>query len=210
MEQSMGPGTLAGRYVIRRELGRGGMAVVFLADDQKHDREVAIKLLLPGPSAAIGADRFTREIKVVARLQHPHILPLYDSGHDENRLFFVMPFVEGESLRQRLTATGAMPLPQTVRLARQIADALDYAHNRGIIHRDLKPENVLLTGDQALLADFGIARVLGSGADGAGETLTMAGTTVGTPQYMSPEQAAGGGTDRRSAAYSLGWLCYEV
>ncbi|HET9425260.1 MAG TPA: protein kinase [Gemmatimonadaceae bacterium] len=211
MEHSGAPRTLAGRYTVRRELGRGGMAVVVLADDLKHEREVAIKLLLPDVSAAVGAERFTREIKVVARLQHPHILPLYDSGYDEDRLFFVMPFVEGESLRQRLTGTGALSLIQTTRIARQIADALDYAHNRGIVHRDLKPENVLMNGEQALLADFGIARVLGTGDQKATEALTVAGLTVGTPHYMSPEQAAGDGTlDGRSDVYSLGCVCYEL
>ena len=200
---------LDGRYSIRRELGRGGMAVVMLADDSKYDREVAIKLLLPEASAAIGADRFSREIKVVARLQHPHILPLYDSGDVAGRLFFVMPYVDGESLRERLVRLGTIPLEQTVRLARQIADALDYAHARGIVHRDLKPENVLLAGDQALLTDFGIARV--TSLDAGAETLTAVGTTLGTPQYMSPEQGAGDRTlDARSDVYSLGCVCYEL
>src|SRR5215467_1665342 len=150
---------LAGRYKIRRELGRGGMAVVMLADDARHEREVAVKLLRPDVSEAIGADRFLREIKVVARLQHPHILPLYDSGDADGHLYFVMPYVDGESLRQRLSRVGALSLDQTVRIARHLADALDYAHARGIVHRDLKPENVLLAGDQALLADFGVALV---------------------------------------------------
>jgi serine/threonine-protein kinase len=200
---------LAGRYSIRRKLGRGGMAVVLLAEDSKHDREVAIKLLLPDASAAIGADRFAREIKLVARLQHPHILPLYDSGDIDGRLFFVMPYVEGESLRQRLIRSGTIPLEQTVRIARQIADALDYAHARGVVHRDLKPENVLLAGDQALLTDFGIARV--SSLDADAETLTAVGTTLGTPQYMSPEQGVGDRTlDARSDVYSLGCVCYEL
>ena len=200
---------LAGRYSIRRELGRGGMAVVMLAADSKHDREVAIKLLLPEVSAAIGTDRFTREIKVVARLQHPHILPLYDSGDIDGRLFFVMPYVDGESLRQRLLRLGRLPLEQTVRIARHIADALDYAHARGIVHRDLKPENVLLAGDQALLTDFGIAHV--ASLDAGAETLTGVGTTLGTPQYMSPEQGAGDrALDARSDIYSLGCVCYEL
>ena len=200
---------LAGRYALRRELGRGGMAVVMLADDAKHDREVAIKLLLPDVSAAIGTDRFLREIKVVARLQHPHILPLYDSGDADGRLFFVMPYVEGESLRQRLSRVGALPLDQAVRLARQLADALDYAHARGVVHRDLKPENVLLSGDQALLADFGIARV--ASLDEGVETLTAVGTLLGTPQYMSPEQATGDRSlDARSDVYSLACVCYEM
>ena len=185
------------------------MAVVMLADDVRHDREVAVKLLLPDVSAAIGADRFTREIKTVARLQHPHILPLYDSGDADGQLFFVMPYVDGESLRQRLDRLGALPLDQAVRIARQVADALDYAHARGIIHRDLKPENVLLTGDHALLADFGIARAIAR--DDQAESLTGIGTTVGTPRYMSPEQAtAERSLDARSDVYSLGCVCYEL
>ena len=146
---------------------------------------------------------------MVARLQHPHILPLYDSGDVDGRLFFVMPYVEGESLRQRLARLGALPLDQAVRIARQVADALDYAHTRGIVHRDLKPENVLLSGDEALLADFGIARV--ASLDAADEALTAIGTTLGTPHYMSPEQAAGErALDARSDVYSLACVCYEL
>ena len=203
--------TLGDRYLIRGELGRGGMAVVLLADDKKHERQVAIKVLLPEIAASTTADRFSREIKVVARLQHPHILPLYDSGHDGGHLYFVMPYVEGESLRQRLSNSGPLPLTQTVRLARQIADALDYAHNRGIVHRDLKPDNVLLSGDQALLADFGIARVFGTGNTSPAQALTVAGMTLGTPHYMSPEQIAGDETlDGRSDVYSLACMCYEM
>jgi len=180
---------VANRYTIRRETGRGGMASVFLAEDHKHEREVAIKFLLPELSAAIGAERFTREIKLVARLQHPHILPLYDSGEADGTLFFVMPYVEGESLRERLTRAGPLRLDETTRIVRQIADALDYAHGRDVVHRDLKPENILLAGGQALLADFGVARA--AHAPDGGATLTSVGMTLGTPAYMSPEQAAG-------------------
>jgi TolB-like protein/tetratricopeptide (TPR) repeat protein/tRNA A-37 threonylcarbamoyl transferase component Bud32 len=205
----MTPAMLANRYTIGREIGRGGMASVFLAEDHKHERQVAIKFLLPELSAAIGAERFTREIKLVARLQHPHILPLYDSGEADGTLFFVMPYVEGESLRERLTRAGPLRLDETARIVRQIADALDYAHGRDVVHRDLKPENILLAGGQALLADFGVARA--AALPGSNETLTSVGMTLGTPAYMSPEQAAGERTlDARSDVYALGCVCYEM
>ncbi len=199
---------LSERYAVRRELGRGGMAVVYLADDLRHDRPVAIKVLLPELAAAIGADRFEREIRTVARLQHPHILPLFDSGGDGDSLFFVMPFVDGESLRDRLQREGALALDTTAAIVRQIGDALDYAHARGVVHRDVKPENILLSGGQALLADFGIARAPARRVD---ETLTSAGTTLGTPAYMSPEQAAGDqDLDGRSDLYALGCVTHEL
>jgi serine/threonine-protein kinase len=205
---SGGKSILAERYQLIREVGRGGMATVYLAEDQKHGRQVAVKVLERELSAAIGADRFAREIKLVARLQHPHILPLYDSGDADGALFFVMPYVEGESLRDRLTRQGSLSLAETTGIIRQIGDALDYAHARGVVHRDIKPENILISASQALLADFGVARAAAS--DGL-QTLTAVGTTLGTPAYMSPEQASGErNVDGRSDLYSLGCVCYEM
>jgi len=205
---SGGKSILAERYELIREIGRGGMATVYLAEDQKHGRQVAVKVLEQELSAAIGAERFAREIKLVARLQHPHILPLYDSGDADGALFFVMPYVEGESLRGRLTREGSLSLAETAGIIRQIGDALDYAHARGIVHRDIKPENILMSAGQALLADFGVARA--TAKDGLG-TLTAVGTTLGTPAYMSPEQASGEpNIDGRSDLYSLGCVCYEM
>ncbi|MDQ3674571.1 MAG: serine/threonine protein kinase, partial [Gemmatimonadota bacterium] len=207
-EGAAGKSVLADRYQLIRELGQGGMATVYLAEDQKHGRQVAVKVLRPELSAAIGADRFSREIKLVARLQHPHILPLFDSGKAETGLFFVMPYIEGESLRQRLARDGSLSLADTAGLVRELADALDYAHTRDVVHRDIKPENILISAGQALLADFGIART--AARDGA-ETLTSADQTLGTPAYMSPEQASGArDIDRRSDLYSLGCVCYEM
>jgi serine/threonine-protein kinase len=205
---SGGKSILAERYELVREVGRGGMATVYLAEDHKHGRQVAVKVLERELSAAIGADRFAREIKLVARLQHPHILPLYDSGEADGALFFVMPYVEGESLRDRLTRQGSLSLAETAGIIRQIGDALDYAHARGVVHRDIKPENVLISTGQALLADFGVARA--AAKDGL-QTLTAVGTTLGTPAYMSPEQASGErNLDGRSDLYSLGCVCYEM
>ena len=199
---------LAGRYRIERRLGEGGMATVYLAEDLKHDRKVAIKVLRPELAAVIGAERFLSEIRTTANLQHPHILPLFDSGECDSFLFYVMPFVEGESLRDRLTREKQLPVPDAVRIAREVADALDYAHRRGVVHRDIKPENVLLHDGRALIADFGIALA----ASKAGETrMTQTGMSLGTPSYMSPEQAMG---DRdigpRSDIYSLGVMTYEM
>ena len=201
---------LGDRYEVLREVGRGGMASVHLARDLRHERDVAVKVLLPELAASLGADRFLREIRLVARLQHPHILPLFDSGEADGLLYFVMPFVDGESLRTRLDHEGAFGFDDSVRLVRQVADALDYAHARGVVHRDLKPENVLLADGQALLADFGVARwTADAGAQTA--TLTSVGMTVGTPAYMSPEQAtAEREIDARSDVYSLGCVCYEL
>jgi serine/threonine-protein kinase len=205
---------LADRYAIERAIGSGGMATVYLAEDLKHRRRVAVKVLRPGLLGAMGPDRFLREIDVVAKLTHPNILPLHDSGvlpdaagRSEGRPYFVMPFVEGESLRERLRREPQLPLDEAVRISEEIADALNYAHQRGVVHRDIKPENVLLEAGHAVLSDFGIARVTEVGAP----TLTATGFAVGTPAYMSPEQAAGDrAVDQRSDLYSLGCLLYEM
>jgi Tol biopolymer transport system component/tRNA A-37 threonylcarbamoyl transferase component Bud32 len=198
---------LADRYRIERELGQGGMATVYLAHDLRHDRQVAIKVLRPELAAVIGAERFLTEIKTTAHLQHPHILPLFDSGAADSFLFYVMPFVEGESLRDRLNREKQLPIPDAVRIATEVAGALDYAHRHGIIHRDIKPENILLHDGRALVADFGIALA----ASSAGGRMTETGMSLGTPHYMSPEQAMG---DReltpRSDVYALGAMTYEM
>jgi len=206
---------LAGRYAIERELARGGMATVYLARDLKHDRRVAIKVLREEVAAAVGAERFLEEIRVTARLQHPHILPLFDSGAvpataraDDGLLWYVMPFVEGETLRARLARDGRLPVNVAVQLAREMADALDHAHRHGIVHRDVKPENVLLQGDHALVADFGIALAL---EHAGGDRLTRTGIAIGTPQYMAPEQASGErAIDARADVYALGAVLHEM
>jgi eukaryotic-like serine/threonine-protein kinase len=198
---------LADHYRIERELGRGGMAVVYLAQDLRHDRPVALKVLLPELAATLGPERFQREIRLAARLQHPHILTVHDSGEAAGRLWFTMPFVEGESLRDRLRRERQLPVDDALRIAREAAAALDYAHRHGVVHRDIKPENILLTADgDTLVADFGIARALG-GEDG----LTQTGLAIGTPAYMSPEQAAGDtALDARTDLYSLASVLYEM
>ena len=199
---------LSGRYVLERELGRGGMATVWLARDLKHDRPVALKVLHPDLASSLGPERFQREIRLAARLQHPHILTVYDSGESGGQLWFTMPFVEGQSLRERLGQTGRLPLNEALRITREVAQALEYAHEHGIVHRDIKPENILLTKDgHTLVTDFGVARP----ADEIAPHLTGAGIVVGTPSYMSPEQAAGDAqVDRRSDVYSLGCVLYEM
>jgi formylglycine-generating enzyme required for sulfatase activity/dienelactone hydrolase len=200
---------LQGRYTLERQLGQGGMATVHLARDLKHDRLVALKVLRPELAATLGPERFQREIRFAARLQHPHILSVYDSGEAAGQLWFTMPFVEGESLRDRLRREPQLPLDDALRVAREAAEALGYAHEHGVIHRDVKPENIMLTRDgNTLVADFGIARAVGG--DGA-EQLTATGMSIGTPAYMSPEQAAGASElDGRTDIYSLGCVLYEM
>ena len=182
-------GALADRYRIERELGAGGMATVYLAVDLKHHRKVAIKVLRAELAEALGAERFLREIETTANLRHPHILPLYDSGESGGFLFYVMPLVEGESLRSRLAREKQLPIADAVRLATEVAAALDYAHRHGVIHRDIKPENILLHDGSALVADFGIALAVSHA--GGGARMTETGMSLGTPHYMSPEQAMG-------------------
>jgi len=179
---------LADRYTIERELGRGGMAIVYLAEDLKHQRKVALKVLRPELAAVIGGERFLQEIKVTANLQHPHILPLHDSGEAGSFLYYVMPFVEGDTLRDKLSRERQLDIDEAVGLTRDVASALDYAHRQGVIHRDIKPENILIHDGQPLVADFGIALAVGSAG---GNRLTETGLSVGTPYYMSPEQATG-------------------
>jgi serine/threonine-protein kinase len=199
---------LSDRYAIKRELGRGGMATVYLAEDVRHHRDVALKVLHPELAAVIGADRFLREIEIAASLTSPHILPLHESGQFDNLLFYVMPYVAGESLRDRLRREKQLPVEQAVRLASQVARALEYAHDHGVIHRDIKPENILLAGDDAVVTDFGIARAVTAAG---GERLTETGLSLGTPHYMSPEQAAGqADIDARTDIYSLGCVLYEM
>jgi serine/threonine protein kinase/tetratricopeptide (TPR) repeat protein len=205
---------LAGRYNLERELGRGGMATVYLAHDIRHDRPVALKVLQPEETAALGTDRFHREIKVLARLRHPFVLPLHDSGEAAGALYFVMPYIEGESLRARFTRESTLHPEAIVAIVRQIAEALDYAHGQGVIHRDVKPENILISQHgHAMLADFGIARgaLLPSGAPPTRTALTQSGMAIGTADYMSPEQALGEvEIDGRSDIYSLGCVVYEA
>jgi serine/threonine-protein kinase len=199
---------LAERYRIERELGQGGMATVYLAEDLKHHRRVAIKILHPELSAVLGPERFLNEIELTANLQHPHILPLFDSGSAEGLLFYVMPFVEGETLRARLERERQLPVSDALRIATEVADALQYAHDRGVIHRDIKPENILLQGGHALVADFGIALAVQTAA---GARMTQTGLSLGTPQYMSPEQAMGEKQiDARADVYALGAVTYEM
>jgi eukaryotic-like serine/threonine-protein kinase len=199
---------LVGRYEIESELARGGMATVYLARDLRHDRRVAIKVLREELTAAVGAERFLEEIRVTASLQHPNILPLFDSGSVDGLLWYVMPFVEGETLRSRLAREGRLPVDTALQLAREMADALEYAHRHGVVHRDVKPENVLLQSGHALVADFGIALAL---EHAGGERLTRTGITLGTPQYMAPEQAAGErAVDARTDVYALGVVLHEM
>lgn len=199
---------LEGRYTIEGELGEGGMATVYLADDVKHQRKVALKVLKPELAAVVGAERFLAEIKTTANLQHPHILPLFDSGEADSFLFYVMPYLEGETLRERINREKQLPIEEAVRIATSVAAALQHAHDRGVIHRDIKPANILLQDGQPVVADFGIALAVGAAG---GSRLTETGLSVGTPFYMSPEQATG---DQQvgpaSDTYALAALLYEM
>ncbi|NUQ12765.1 MAG: serine/threonine protein kinase, partial [Gemmatimonadaceae bacterium] len=199
---------IADRYRIEREIGAGGMATVYLAQDVRHDRPVALKVLNPELGAVLGVERFLAEIKVTANLQHPNLLPLFDSGEAGGLLFYVMPFVEGESLRARLDREKQLPIDEAVRMAVAVANALDYAHAHHVIHRDLKPENILLQAGQPVVADFGIALAV---SNAGGNRITQTGLSLGTPQYMSPEQATGDRViDGRTDIYSLGAILYEM
>ena len=198
---------LEGRYRIERQIGEGGMATVFLADDLKHERKVALKVLKPELAAVVGAERFLTEIKTTANLHHPHILPLFDSGEADSFLFYVMPYVDGETLRHRIDREKALPVDEAIAIATAVANALQHAHDRGVIHRDIKPANILVQDGQPVVADFGIALAVGSAG---GARLTETGLSVGTPYYMSPEQATG---DQQvgpsSDVYALAALLYE-
>ena len=197
---------LAEQYPIERVLGEGGMATVYLADDPKHRRKVAVKVMRPELAESLGADRFLREVEISAQLTHPHILPVYDSGAVDGVLYYVMPYVEGESLQQRIEREGQLPVEEALKIAREVAEALSYAHERNIIHRDIKPANIMMSRGHALVADFGIARAMGGDV-----TITKTGLAVGTPQYMSPEQATGSsGVDGRSDVYAMGCVLYEM
>ena len=199
---------LSDRYRLDRELGAGGMATVYLAHDLKHERDVAIKVLHPDLGAALGAERFLSEIKTTAKLQHPHILPLLDSGEADGLLYYVMPFVRGETLRGRMERERQLPIADALLIAREVADALQAAHALGIVHRDIKPENILLQDGHALVADFGIALAV---QQAGGQRMTQTGLSLGTPQYMSPEQAMGErAIDARSDLYALGAVTYEM
>jgi serine/threonine protein kinase/membrane-associated phospholipid phosphatase len=199
---------LADKYAIQREIGRGGMATVYLAQDLKHDRRVAVKVLLPELSTSLGTQRFLREVKIAAGLQHPHILPIYDSGEAAGLLYYVMPYVEGHTLRERLDRETQLPIDESLQIIRNVANALSYAHKRGIVHRDIKPENILISEGYPVVADFGIARAL---TEAGGDKLTQTGVAIGTPAYMSPEQVSEGAqVDGRSDLYSLGCVLYEM
>jgi len=194
-------------YTIERELGKGGMATVYLAHDTRHDRQVALKVLRPDVAQSIGAERFLREIQLAAKLSHPHILPLFDSGEANGCLYYVMPNVEGFSLRDRLKTEAKLPIEEALKVVREVADALDYAHRHGVVHRDIKPENIMLHDGHAMVADFGIGKALSAVDD---QIFTQTGVSVGTPAYMSPEQASGDAVDGRTDIYSLGCVLYEM
>jgi formylglycine-generating enzyme required for sulfatase activity len=199
---------LGDRYVVKRELGQGGMATVFLAEERHPQREVAIKVMEPALAAAIGGDRFLREIEICARFSHPHVVPIFAAGDAGGLLYYVMPYLTGESLRSQITRERMLPVADALRIAAEVADALDYAHRHGVVHRDIKPENIMMEDGHAIVTDFGVAR---AAVEAGGEKLTQTGVTVGTPLYMSPEQAAGDPQiDGRSDVYSLGCVVYEM
>jgi serine/threonine-protein kinase len=199
---------LADRYTIEREIGSGGMATVYLAEDLKHKRKVAVKVLRPELAAVLGAERFVQEITTTASLQHPHILPLFDSGEADSFLYYVMPYIEGETLRDKLKRETQLGIEEAVRITTEVADALEAAHQEGVIHRDIKPENILLHKGRPMVADFGIALAVSAAAGGR---MTETGLSLGTPHYMSPEQAtAEKDLTSRSDIYSLGCVLYEM
>src|SRR4051812_10696295 len=199
---------LPSHYVIDRELGRGGMALVYLARDTRHERFVALKTVPPEIAISLGRERFLREIKLAARLQHPNILPVYDSGDAGGTLYYVMPYVEGESLRDPVEREPQLPVDDALQIAKEGAEALAYAHDHDVVHRDIKPENIMLSGGHAIVTDFGIARAVSAAG---GDKLTQTGLAIGTPAYMPPEQASGTGkVDRRSDIYSLACVLYET
>src|SRR5215469_9272913 len=204
--------SLGTNYRIGRELGGGGMSRVFVAEDTALGRTVVVKVLAPELMAGVNLDRFKREIRLAARLQHPHIVPVLQSGETDGLPYFTMPFVEGQSLRQRLARNGALPIGEAVSVLSDVAKALEYAHARDVVHRDIKPDNVLLAGNAAVVTDFGIAKALSASKTLApGTTLTQAGTSLGTPAYMAPEQAAADpATDHRADVYAFGILAYEL
>ena len=205
--ERLGP-ALSDRYAIERRIGQGGMATVYLAEDLKHHRRVAIKVLRPELSASLGIERFLREIEMAAKLQHPHVVPVYDSGSADGVLYYVMPFVEGESLRDLLQREGRIPVARAAAIIREAASGLAYAHAQGIVHRDIKPENIMLSGGHAVVADFGIARAVDASREDG--NLTGAGIAIGTPAYMSPEQATADTVDARSDQYALACVFYEM
>ncbi len=199
---------LADRYKIERHLGEGGMATVYLAEDLKHKRKVAVKVLRPELAAVLGAERFVQEITTTANLQHPHILPLHDSGDADGFLYYVMPFIDGETLREKLNRETQLGIDEAVKITTEVADALNYAHGEGVIHRDIKPENILIHNGRPMVADFGIALAVSAAAGGR---MTETGMSLGTPHYMSPEQAtAEKDLTHRSDIYSLGSVLYEM
>ncbi len=200
---------LSGRYEIEKEIGQGGMATVYLADDLRHARKVAVKVLRPDLAAVLGAERFLREIKIAANLTHPHILPLHDSGEADGFLYYVMPYIKGDTLRERIDKEGELPISEAVRIIREVVDALAFAHAQGVVHRDIKPDNIMLSGRHAMVMDFGIAKAV-SEATGRNQ-LTTAGVALGTPTYMAPEQAtADPHVDHRADIYAVGIMAYEL
>ena len=199
---------LDGTYRIDRELGGGGMSRIFLAEEIALGRRIVLKVLAPDLAHVLSAERFEREIRVAARLQHPHIVPVLTAGRAGDALYYTMPLVEGESLRTRLDQQGELPVAEAARLFREVADALVYAHREGVVHRDIKPDNILLSHRHAMVTDFGVARAVSEAVGGA--TLTVTGMAVGTPAYMAPEQAAAGPTDHRADLYALGLVAYEM